>query len=269
MKRRFLFGIPLLLAVVGLYVLDAHVFPRPIASRAVVWLAAVAAFHEVLVAGAKRIECGPGLFYFGGVAIVAVVAPHLVSGRPVPGSILALAAVIAGGIRFLSMAPLRSAAAALPEAMLLAGGLLYTAGLLSFLDRLFCASVATGFVVVASSKASDIAGYLVGTLIGRRRIAPAVSPKKSWEGTVAGVAASAAVAGAFHTHLVGGVAFAAGIGALIGVSSLFGDLLESGFKRWTGVKDSAALVPEFGGFLDLVDGILVAAPVAVVCLFGS
>ena len=58
-------------------------------------------------------------------------------------------------------------------------------------------------------------------------------------------------------------------GLLIGASSFLGDLIESGFKRWADVKDSSALLPEFGGFLDMLDGILVAAPVAVVCLYGS
>jgi phosphatidate cytidylyltransferase len=65
------------------------------------------------------------------------------------------------------------------------------------------------------------------------------------------------------------VAHAFVIGLLIGAASFLGDLIESGFKRWGGVKDSSALLPEFGGFLDMLDGILLAAPVAVVCLFGS
>jgi phosphatidate cytidylyltransferase len=64
-------------------------------------------------------------------------------------------------------------------------------------------------------------------------------------------------------------AFAAGVGLLLGGASMVGDLVASGLKRWAGVKDSSAFLPQFGGILDLVDGVLLAAPVAVVCLFGS
>jgi phosphatidate cytidylyltransferase len=122
---------------------------------------------------------------------------------------------------------------------------------------------------VLVSKASDSCGYFVGTLLGRRRIAPAVSPKKTWEGTIAAVLGSTAVAALFADHFPGSRLFAAAAGALIGGASFLGDLLESGLKRWVGVKDSSDLLPEFGGFLDLVDGILLAAPVAVVCLYGA
>jgi phosphatidate cytidylyltransferase len=59
------------------------------------------------------------------------------------------------------------------------------------------------------------------------------------------------------------------IGGLIGVFSFLGDLVESGLKRWADVKDSASLLPEFGGVLDMLDGVLVAAPVAAICLYGG
>ena len=154
---------------------------------------------------------------------------------------------------------------------LLALGIAYTGGLLSFLDRLLLApgGVATVFAVVAVSKVSDVAGFLIGSTLGKKRIAPALSPKKSWEGSVAGVLASAGLAALLSKELAGPPLFAALIGAMIGAASLLGDLTESGFKRWAGAKDSARMIPEFGGFLDLVDGILLAAPVAVVCLHGS
>ena len=123
--------------------------------------------------------------------------------------------------------------------------------------------------IVAISKISDVCGYFVGTLIGKRRIAPAVSPKKSWEGTIAAVLGSGGMAVLLRDQIGQDVVHAFVIGLLIGAASFLGDLIESGFKRWGGVKDSSALLPEFGGFLDMLDGILLAAPVAVVCLFGS
>ena len=77
------------------------------------------------------------------------------------------------------------------------------------------------------------------------------------------------MAALFDAQLPGNRPFAAAVGAMIGAATFLGDLLESGLKRWAGVKDSSGLLPEFGGFLDLVDGILMAAPVAVVCLYGA
>jgi len=270
MGRRILLGLLLIGALVAIYLLDEMVIGRPMASRILLWLLALAGLYETLMLGARRVECNPGLFLYGGIAVVVVVTPYLIWQAPVPPAMLALAALMTGGIRLLGMAPLRSAAAAFPEALLLACAILYTAGLLSFLDRiLLTGGVGTAFAVIAVSKASDVGGYFAGTLLGRNRIAPAVSPKKTWVGTIVGVLASAGVAALLHDHLVGTPAFAAFLGGLFGLASFLGDLIESGLKRWAGAKDSAALLPEFGGVLDLLDGILVAAPVAVICLYGN
>jgi len=270
MAKRIGIGAGLIAVLLGVYLLDTFVLGRPFASRALLWLLALGGLFELLAVGGRKVECNPGLFFYGAVAILAVVTPYLASGSPVPGTLLVLAAVIGGGIRLLGMAPLRSAAVAFPEALLLAGGILYVGGLCGFLDRILVVSgVPTAFAVVAVSKVSDILGYLVGKTLGRKRIVPAVSPQKTWEGTIAGLLGSAGLAALLAPELVGPPAFAAVIGLLIGLASFLGDLAESGLKRWAGVKDSAALLPEFGGFLDLLDGVLVAAPVAVICLYGS
>jgi phosphatidate cytidylyltransferase len=270
MGRRIFFGLLLIGALVALYLLDAKVIGKPVATRIALWLLALAGLYETIKLGARRVECNPGLFLYGAVALVAVVTPYVVMAVPVPATLLVLAAVLTAGIRLLGMAPLRSAAAAFPEALLLACAILYTGGLLSFLDRiLLTGGVDTALAVVAVSKASDIGGYFGGSLLGRKRIAPAVSPKKTWEGTIIGLLLSAGVAGLLHENLIGTPGFAAAIGVLIGLASFLGDLIESGLKRWAGAKDSAALLPEFGGALDLLDGILVAAPVAVICLYGN
>ena len=167
------------------------------------------------------------------------------------------------------MAPVRSAAVAFPEAVLFGVAVAYTAGLLSFLDRIMIESVRTAYVVVAISKICDICAYFVGSLVGRARIAPAVSPKKTWEGTLAGILGAAGTAALFSPELQGPPAFAAIIGALIGAATFLGDLAASGLKRWADQKDSAALLPEFGGMLDMLDGILMTAPVALICLHGT
>ncbi|MHC4937787.1 MAG: phosphatidate cytidylyltransferase [Planctomycetota bacterium] len=270
MATRILIGTLLVggLAVVGW--LDWAVFERPLASRILLWSMAVLALHEVIAIAARRVECYPGLPLFGAVAVAAVVVPALVWQADVKPELILLAALLGAGIRFLGLAPLRSAPAAFPEAAVLFAGIGYTAGTLTFLDRILLQQgVVVVLCVVAISKTSDVMGYFVGTLFGRRRIAPAVSPKKSWEGTIAAVLGSGCMAVLLREQIGQDVLHALVIGLLIGGASFLGDLIESGFKRWGGVKDSSALLPEFGGFLDMLDGILLAAPVAVVCLFGS
>ena len=256
------------LALVGW--IDISVLERPLASRILLWMLAILAFGEVVAIAGRRVECYPGLPIFGGVAIAAVVVPAIIFGSQVQPELIVLAALIGSGVRFLGLAPLRSAPAAFPEALVVFAGVLYTAGTLAFLDRILVHfGVATTLAVVAISKSSDICGYFVGSLVGKRRIAPAVSPKKTWEGTIAAIAGSGGMAYLLANQIGQDGLHAWIIGLLIGGASFLGDLMESGFKRWADIKDSSALLPEFGGFLDMLDGILVAAPVAVVCLFGS
>lgn len=272
MGKRIVIGAGMILVLAGTWYLDARVLGAPRLSRILLWTTALIGLGEVLAIGARRVETNPGLRFYGAVAVVAIVTPYVVAGAPVPGALIVLAAVFAGGVRLVGMAPLRSAAGAFPEALLLAAGICYVAGLASFLDRIVVVGgVTTAYAVVAVSKTSDICGYLVGKTIGRKRIAPAMSPKKTWEGTIAGVLGSIGVAVLLAPELGPGLPawLAALIGGLLGVSSFLGDLIESGLKRWADVKDSASLVPEFGGVLDMLDGVLVAAPVAAVCLYGG
>ena len=109
--------------------------------------------------------------------------------------------------------------------------------------------------------AADIGAYFAGRRFGRRKLAPRVSPGKTWEGLAGGVAASLAVTlpmlipmGAFAPVWVPLIML------LIGVS-VFGDLFESVMKRARGVKDSGALLPGHGGALDRIDSVIAALPV--------
>jgi phosphatidate cytidylyltransferase len=109
----------------------------------------------------------------------------------------------------------------------------------------------------------DIGAYYVGRRIGRHRLASRVSPKKSWEGAAASVAASALVAGAYLVRFVPGVSIPAAIGltAAANVAGQLGDLAESAMKRGAGIKDSGGILPGHGGFLDRVDSTLFVLPV--------
>jgi phosphatidate cytidylyltransferase len=121
---------------------------------------------------------------------------------------------------------------------------------------------------LAAVKGTDIGAYFTGSAIGRHKLIPWLSPGKSWEGLVGGLATGAGaamlVAWAFEMDLSLGAA--AAVGAILGVAGQFADLCESLLKRSASVKDSASLVPEFGGVLDVVDSPLLAAPAAWVLL---
>jgi phosphatidate cytidylyltransferase len=170
-------------------------------------------------------------------------------------------------------------------------GVLYTAASLGLLVVLRATPFQRTLVVFAlfSVWAGDIAAYYVGKNIGKHKLAPVVSPNKSWEGAVASVLASVVVACLvfqFRSQIDSWFAgrpwvhaywlfpehartqFAAlswlnaiALGLLTNVAAQFGDLFESALKRGAGVKDSGTLLPGHGGILDRIDALLFAIPV--------
>lgn len=144
--------------------------------------------------------------------------------------------------------------------------LLYSLGSVSL------ASVSIHGVVVlvlfASMWIADGAAYLIGVRFGRHKIAPRLSPKKSVEGTVAGIISSAIIWALFSLAPDFPVSLpaAAVIGLACGVAGVVGDLAESKLKRSAGAKDSGNLMPGHGGLLDRTDSLLLAAPVAMVLM---
>ncbi len=114
----------------------------------------------------------------------------------------------------------------------------------------------------------DIGAYFVGGRLGRRRLAPNLSPGKTWEGALAGAALGATVClGALA--VVGRLDWIwVAVTLLLIVVSIFGDLLESLLKRASGVKDSGALLPGHGGVLDRIDSALPVLPAFAVILGG-
>ncbi len=121
------------------------------------------------------------------------------------------------------------------------------------------------FLVIAA----DIGAFFVGRTLGRRKLAPQVSPGKTWEGAAGGLIAVALVAWGGAAYFGLRVGECVGFGCAVGIFSVIGDLTESMFKRSAGLKDSGALLPGHGGILDRIDSVTAAAPLYALGLFGS
>ncbi len=109
--------------------------------------------------------------------------------------------------------------------------------------------------------AADIGAYIIGKFFGKTRLSD-ISPKKTVEGAVFGIAASVAVAiaGSYFLHFPYWLITGLALGLIIGIASLLGDLTESLLKRDAGVKDSGQLIPGHGGILDRTDSYIFTAP---------
>jgi phosphatidate cytidylyltransferase len=110
--------------------------------------------------------------------------------------------------------------------------------------------------------AGDTAAYYVGKNFGRHKLAPKISPGKTWEGAVASVAGGV-LAGAIYAHYLIPAAptgWVLAAGAAGNIAGQIGDLVESAYKRWGGVKDSGSSLPGHGGWLDRIDSSLLSVP---------
>ncbi|HRZ87724.1 MAG TPA: phosphatidate cytidylyltransferase [bacterium] len=147
------------------------------------------------------------------------------------------------------------------------GTVFYVSWLFSFLVRINFMEGVDGrmyiFFLALMVFLADIMAYTVGNLIGRHKLAPVISPKKTVEGAfgaVGGALIGAALGKVFLVHAIAWHHIVS-IGLLVGIISQIGDLFESILKRDAGVKDSGKIIPGMGGVLDLVDGLLFCAPV--------
>ena len=149
-------------------------------------------------------------------------------------------------------------------------GLMYVPWLLNFIQKINFFLGVDGhyyllyFVVI--TKFSDTGAYLVGSLIGRHKMIPRISPGKTWEGFVGALVVSVLASLLFVYYLGDRMAgmnwiHAIILGLLLGLAAVVGDLIESIFKREAGVKDSGKLFPGIGGILDLLDSLLFNAPI--------
>ena len=154
-------------------------------------------------------------------------------------------------------------------------GVLYVSWLLGFLLKIYFLATPTGagfdpgyclLFFILATKCSDIGAFLLGSMIGRHKMIPKVSPAKTWEGLVGALllstTAAMLMAHYWGAAKLGGMTplHAVALGPLLGVGAVLGDLVESVLKRDSGVKDSGSFFPGIGGILDLLDSLLFNAP---------
>jgi phosphatidate cytidylyltransferase len=143
-------------------------------------------------------------------------------------------------------------------------GLLYIAWLFSFFIKLKFlpqGALLVAFIILVT-KIGDVGAYFVGSFIGKRALIPRISPKKTVEGTIGGLVFSLLAALASKLYLPSfSFAHLFTLGILLGILGQVGDLAESVLKRDSGVKDSGANMPGFGGVLDMIDSLLFTVPI--------
>jgi len=249
----------ILSAVIGIPLAALAVFAwNGVLLAPLVGLFALVGLHE-FYAGARKLGARPH-DWLGRVACVSLIAharidPRL-SDAPLLAVALALLLLIALTIELFrpDRAPIRNVGAT-------ALGVLYVGWLFSYVVLLRSFGPWHLAVILVGVWACDTGAYLTGKTIGRHKLAPSLSPAKTVEGLIGGIAASTAVALATGGWLRSPVWARAALGLTIGVFCVIGDLCESAMKREIGVKDFGSLIPGHGGVLDRFDGLLFAAPV--------
>jgi len=168
------------------------------------------------------------------------------------------------GITALTLWTRRPLVEALPSAGMSSSALLLIAFPLSFAVRLH-SFVPDGprllLFALAITWAADTVAYFAGRAFGKHALAPHISPKKTWEGSIAGLVGSLAVGYAFHFWLTIPLGHLLAMAFVGNVAGQMGDLLESACKRSAGVKDSGGLLPGHGGILDRIDALILCIPV--------
>jgi len=249
-----LWGIPLLIAAVWF----AQPLPWFTILVAIWGLLAVYEFYKI-VAGAKV----PPLTYFGLIwTLLFIISPHCSYAPTMP---LLLTSAVVLSLLWLLVRP-QNEGSFIGWAWTIAG-ILYIGWLLSHLVALRGLDDGRNWVFLAllANFGSDTAAYFTGRALGRHKLAPNISPGKTWEGTIAGILGAIIISLLFPIpsplSLPIGYGQAIVLGLLVSVFGQLGDLVESLLKRNMGVKDSGKLLPRHGGALDRIDSVVLASVV--------
>lgn len=152
----------------------------------------------------------------------------------------------------------------LPAAGISSSGLILVAFPLSYMVRLHGAGTQGPALLLFAMViiwVGDSAAYFVGRSFGKYKLAPHLSPNKTWEGTIASFLGALIVAVVFARFMTVPLLHLLGMAAVGNVAGQVGDLLESAYKRSAGIKDSGSLLPGHGGVLDRIDALILAIPV--------
>lgn len=233
-----------------------------------------------------------GLVWYGGWPAIAL---YLLAGGLMADEALRVVAIARASMRGLAISALVLAPAAMMAFGLFGGAMLtmmLLAGLgLVLLARSWVMAVlmvclmltiggATGLAIVAPETpwlllvavtiiAADSSAYFVGKRIGGPKLAPRISPSKTWSGAIAGLCGGGLVAVVVGMSFDLPVTVMALTGLVVADLSIGGDLLESMFKRAHGVKDAGSILPGHGGILDRCDGYLLSVPVVFAAVYGG
>ena len=201
------------------------------------------------------------------VALTALVLIAVPASAYWPAALLAVAAFWVVALALVLAYPKSTRLCASSAAMLVAGGIVLAGAWLA-LATLHAKGAAFVVWLLVATSVADAGAYFTGRQFGRRKLAPRISPGKTWEGVIGGAVATlawAAVgAGFFHGELLAWL----GVGVAVVGAAVVGDLFESALKRSRGVKDSGAILPGHGGVLDRIDSVLAAAPVFALLALG-
>ncbi len=280
LKQRLMSGVLLALMVV----LVANYLPSPACWLLIVGLSALAQYEFYTMMDGAGLPVFRVIGMLGGAAVVSstfwTIGPEdhqLAAGYRWENLVLMLTALVV----FVRQFPQKDNAQPVTTIACTLLGVWYVAFLMNYFTRLAFAwhdgellhSVgASGrmmvLYLVGVVKISDVGAYFTGRLLGRHKLYPRLSPKKTWEGLAGGVLASLVVSLLFW-HFAGGMlgelklelVDAVILGLVLPVVGVLGDLFESLLKRSSGMKDSGTLIPGMGGVLDVLDSLLFGAPV--------
>ena len=232
------------------------------------WLAAlVVALAGLELFIALRAEGKRTVTFMGPLGVLALMSAAYFRPREI-GYLVAAAAVLVALTFILTLRPHRGPAPATDIAWTVLGIFWIGGGGAGAVSML---TLPDGVVIllahVLTTAADDIGAFFAGTALGRHKMAPSISPAKSWEGFVGGFIAALIVGAGFGSFIDAlGMNHGLAIGAIIGFLAPVGDLAESLVKRELGIKDSGSMLPGHGGMLDRLDAILFGAPLVFLYL---